>query len=65
MTNKPPEKIYLQWYNEDEAYLPEEYEDLGGMGVTWCEDEIFDSDVPYIRDPNWKPPQPTAEDEEE
>ncbi len=37
-----PERIYLQWY-EDEAdkYMPE--------GVTWCQDQIDETDVEYVR----------------
>jgi hypothetical protein len=37
-----PERIYLQWV-EDEAdkYMPE--------GVTWCQDQIEDGDVEYVR----------------
>jgi hypothetical protein len=33
----PPEKIYLQYEETD----PHE-------GVTWCEDKLHDTDVPYV-----------------
>ena len=36
-TMRPPGKIYLQYYDEDQ---PE---------TTWCEDKINDNDVEYIR----------------
>lgn len=37
---KIPEVIYLQWFDEDGK--PDEE-------VTWCQDEINDSDIAYIR----------------
>ena len=37
MSEKPPDVIYLQWYEQD-----------GGEGVTWCEDKINESDVEYL-----------------
>jgi hypothetical protein len=35
------ERIYLQWFEGDTAYMPE--------GVTWCDDRIEDDDVEYVR----------------
>ena len=37
----PPEKIYLQWYEHEGT---EDYPE-----TTWCEDQINDSDVCFIR----------------
>lgn len=40
MTDQPPEKIYLQWLDDDGEVAEE---------VTWCEDMILDTDTKYIR----------------
>ena len=36
---KPPKKIYLQMLDEDGEEQDE---------ITWCEDEINDTDIPYV-----------------
>jgi len=41
----PPEKIYLQCYNEDEDG---ELLDLVHDDVTWCVDQINENDAVYI-----------------
>jgi len=45
MKNKPPERIYLQWYTETESDTK-----------TWCEDQINEDDTLYTRNPlfSWK-----------
>lgn len=40
---KIPERIYLQYYCEDDfGDLVEAYE------ITWCQDQINDSDIEYV-----------------
>jgi hypothetical protein len=43
-----PERIYLQWYGDAEPVEGAIYE-VPHDGVTWCVDEIFNSDVEYVR----------------
>jgi hypothetical protein len=38
MTNKPPEKIYLQMDDEGSLHF-----------ATWCQDRIYDTDIEYTR----------------
>ena len=42
MTDKIPERIYLQWHCPDSEW-----------GVLCCEDKIFPDDVEYVRAPRW------------
>ena len=42
MTNKPPDVIWLQWF--DAEGHPYEY----GSDVTWCEDKQDDEDPKYL-----------------
>jgi hypothetical protein len=37
---KPPKRIWLQWFDEDGHKQD-------GEEMTWCEDQIFDTDVEY------------------
>jgi hypothetical protein len=47
MNEQPPKVIYLQISpDEDERLSVIEPE---GEGVTWCEDQIYEGDVKYIR----------------
>lgn len=41
MKNRPPEKIYLQWFDPIDFSESEE--------VTWCKDQIEKTDPEYIR----------------
>jgi len=51
--NKPPERIYLQCYDED-GHLRDVYND----DVTWCADRIDENDVAYvIEKPDKNPPK--------
>lgn len=53
MSDKPPNVIYLQWHGVDKReLLPGELEcgPDSRVDVTWCGEQIFDSDVRYIRD---------------
>ena len=52
---KPPDVIYLQWFDE----FGEEADE--GDEITWCQDMIYDTDIVYIR--QGKPP--IVPDEEE
>jgi hypothetical protein len=40
MSDKTPEQIFLQWFDQDGEPVEE---------VTWCKDQILDSDVVYVR----------------
>jgi hypothetical protein len=40
--DKKPERIYLQWYNEDGDPATEEEE------VCWCEDRVYNTDIEYV-----------------
>lgn len=40
MSDKTPEQIFLQWFDDDGEPAEE---------VTWCKDQILDSDVVYVR----------------
>ena len=52
--NQPPDVIYLQVHGEDRKRLhPHDFrsdEEVDAGDVTWCEDQIFDTDVRYVRD---------------
>lgn len=44
-----PEKIYLQ-IGDDPLDLSVSFDELMNMGdVSWCQEQIFDGDVPYVR----------------
>jgi hypothetical protein len=43
MSDKPHERIWLQYHDEDGE--PNDY----GESVTWCKDKINDTDVEYVR----------------
>jgi len=45
MNNKPPKRIFLQWYGDSS---PDDYVDsVSEGGVTWAEDKVFKHDVEY------------------
>lgn len=52
--NQPPDVIYLQVHGEDLQRLsPPDFdpiEEVDSADVTWCADQVFDTDVRYIRD---------------
>lgn len=41
----PPDRIWLQWHGDG----PADDGDVRHDDVTWCADQIFDSDVEYVR----------------
>lgn len=43
MMNKPPERIYLQCYDDQGEYL----DPISGE-VTWCVDQINETDAEYV-----------------
>lgn len=43
MSKQPPNRIYLQWYGDEEPHEDEVFE------VSWCEDKIYKHDIEYIR----------------
>jgi hypothetical protein len=47
MMNQPPDKIYLQYYSDDnlDGAKPVDHRD-----VTWSIDKINDDDVVYVRE---------------
>jgi hypothetical protein len=45
--NTPPDKIYLQFYGDQEPPQPNEQIEVGN--VSWCQDSIFEYDIPYLR----------------
>lgn len=42
----PPDKIYLQWHGSGD---PEDGGPVDTADVTWCVDEIYTHDIPYVR----------------
>ena len=42
-----PERIYLQVHDDDDELPP--YNEMYNDGVTWCADQVFMCEVPYIR----------------
>ena len=51
--NKPPERIYLQIYDEDG-----DLRDPISDDVTWCADRINENDVAYVlEEPDKDPPK--------
>jgi hypothetical protein len=47
VSEKPPKKIYIQWYGDQK---PSEYEGKPFLReVTWAPERIFQHDVVYVR----------------
>jgi hypothetical protein len=45
--NTPPDKIYLQFYGDQEPPQPDEQ--IQVSDVSWCKDSIFEHDIAYLR----------------
>lgn len=43
-----PKRIFLQIGIEGKNYNTTDYNDLDKSSMTWCEDEIFESDLEFI-----------------
>jgi hypothetical protein len=46
MIDKPPEKIYLQFYGDGS---PDDIGEVSDEDVTWCTDKQFAQDIEYIQ----------------
>lgn len=57
MTDKAPERIYLQWTCDESDESPPWDGD-----VTWCRDKIHSDDVQYVRVDLVKPKQASSDD---
>lgn len=46
--SKVPDRIYLQWFGNDDE-KPDESAAIDEGDVCWCSDRIWDSDIEYVR----------------
>ena len=51
--SRPPKRIWLQFHGDETERL-HRGETVNSRDVTWCSDQINDSDVEYVRVPRKK-----------